>query len=189
MSELDTSLFQVFEQLRQQGVPLGVSDYLEAIETIQTGWGLEDIDSFKSLLRLFWTKSREDGEFFDTTFAKLVESRYKLKSLTNESKKPFENSQPSNISFDDSLEPNESQPKTEETKTTEGEQSQLIKLKVLGRLEDELLCDETITEEQQYYQLTPRLIMSRREMAGIWRQLRRPSKNWGSRRIRCRKYN
>jgi uncharacterized protein with von Willebrand factor type A (vWA) domain len=176
MSELDTSLFQVFEQLRQQGVPLGVSDYLEAIETIQTGWGLEDIDSFKSLLRLFWTKSREDGEFFDTTFAKLVESRYKLKSLTNESKKPFENSQPANISFDDSLEPNESQPKTEETKTTEGEQSQLIKLKVPGRLEDELLCDEIITEEQQYYQLTPRLIMSRREMAGIWRQLRRPQR-------------
>ena len=47
MADLDSLLFQVFERLRKQGVPLGVSDYLEAIETIQAGVGLEDSASFK----------------------------------------------------------------------------------------------------------------------------------------------
>jgi uncharacterized protein with von Willebrand factor type A (vWA) domain len=78
MAELDTSLFQVFQRLCRNGVPLGVSDYLEAIETIRGGMGLEDNDRFKELLHLFWAKSREDQELFDTAFAELVEPHLKI---------------------------------------------------------------------------------------------------------------
>jgi uncharacterized protein with von Willebrand factor type A (vWA) domain len=87
MTELGSLLFQVFERLRRQGVPLGVSDYLEAIETIQAGVGLEDSASFKGLCRLLWTKSREDQELFDLAFAELVEPQLPI-SVTSPSTPP-----------------------------------------------------------------------------------------------------
>ena len=75
MVELDSLLFPVFDRLRRQGVPVGVSEYITAIETIQTEVGLEDAASFKGLCRLLWAKSREDQELFDQAFAELIESQ------------------------------------------------------------------------------------------------------------------
>jgi hypothetical protein len=125
MAELDSLLFQVFEELRRQGVPLGVSDYLEAIETIQAGIGLEDAASFKGLCRLLWAKSREDQELFDLAFTKLVESQLQTIS-TSQPSTPTSATSPSKtpapstalpLSSPSQLEP-QPQPKIETTPTS-----------------------------------------------------------------------
>jgi len=174
MAELDSSLFQVFERLRKQGVPLGVSDYLEAIETIQAGVGLEDSASFKGLCRLLWTKSREDQELFDLAFAELVEPQLQIISIpepTPPSKLP---STPSTTPPQPTPNQPEPQPQPEPEEELEPEQ---VRVTLPSRSVGQSFELKTeLTEKPHYYQLTPRLPISPRDMAGVWRQLRRPQR-------------
>ena len=80
MVEQHSILFPVLEKLRQQGVPLGASDYLLALEALQAGLGLESLEQCKQLCRLLWAKSCEDQELFDLAFAELVEAPIKAAS-------------------------------------------------------------------------------------------------------------
>jgi len=174
MAELDSLLFQVFEELRRQGVPLGVSDYLEAIETIQAGVGLEDSASFKGLCRLLWTKSREDQELFDLAFAELVEPQLQTISIpepTRPSKPPSTPSTAPPQLTSDQPEPESQQEPEKEQKP----QQQRVTLPSRSVGQSFELKTE-LTEKPHYYQLTPRLPISSRDMAGVWRQLRRPQR-------------
>jgi uncharacterized protein with von Willebrand factor type A (vWA) domain len=169
MAELDSLLFQVFERLRRQGVPLGVSDYLLAIETIQAGVGLEDAESFKGLCRLLWAKSREDQELFDLAFAELVEPQLSTISTPE-----------SNTSNSLSTAPEppttlpESQPESELEEEAESQQERVaLPSKSMNR---SFMLKLELSEDSHHYQLTPRLPISRRDMAGAWRQLRRPQR-------------
>jgi hypothetical protein len=179
MADLDSLLFQVFERLRRQGVPLGVSDYLEVIETIQSGVGLEDSGSFKGLCRLLWAKSREDQELFDLAFAELVEPQLQTISIpepTPPSKPPSTPSTPSTTPPQPTANQPEPQlqPEPEPEKEQEPQQQRVtLPSRSVGQ-SFELKTE--LTEKPHYYQLTPRLPISSRDMAGAWRQLRRPQR-------------
>lgn len=179
MVELDALLFQVFERLRRQGVPLGVSDYLEAIETIQAGVGLEDAASLKGLCRLLWTKSREDQELFDLAFAELVEPQLQTIS-TPEPITPTSATPQSIIPEFSTTSPestpslSEPQPQPEPEVELEPQQE---RVKLPSRpVEQSFVMKTELTEKPHYYQLTTRLPISQRDMAGVWRQLRRPQR-------------
>lgn len=176
MPKLDALLFQVFERLRRQGVPMGVSDYLEAIETIQAGVGLENAASFKGLCRLLWTKSREDQELFDLAFAELVEPQLQTIS-TPEPTPPSTPStappQPTPNQPEPEPEP-QSQPQPEPEEELEPQQVRVTLPSSSVGQSFELRTE--LTEKPYYYQLTPRLPISPRDMAGVWRQLRRPQR-------------
>jgi hypothetical protein len=168
MPKLDALLFQVFERLRRQGVPLGVSDYLEAIETIQAGVGLENAASLKGLCRLLWTKSREDQELFDLAFAELVEPQL-LTISTPES----------NTSNSLSTAPESSTTLPEspsESELEEVPESHQERVALPSSVNRSFMLKLELSEESHHYQLTPRLPISRRDMAGVWRQLRRPQR-------------
>lgn len=60
MTPPDRLLYPIFEALRVKGVPLGVSEYTEAVETIRTGYHLESPERLCRLLCLLWAKSRDD---------------------------------------------------------------------------------------------------------------------------------
>jgi hypothetical protein len=175
MADLDSLLFQVFERLRKQGVPLGVSDYLEAIETIQAGVGLEDSASFKGLCRLLWAKSREDQELFDLAFAELVEPQLQTIS-TPKSTTPTSTTPPSTTPKPSTATPSLPKPEPQpELKSRQETQQQGLTFS--SRSADwSFVLNTNLTEEPHYYQLTPHLPISRRDMAGVWRQLRRPQR-------------
>ncbi|MCZ8048891.1 MAG: hypothetical protein GPI90_21510 [Microcystis aeruginosa K13-05] len=178
MAELDTSLFQVFQRLRRNGVPLGVSDYLEAIETIRGGMGLEDNDRFKELLRLFWAKSREDQELFDTAFAELVEPHLKIittpipRTPTSIAPPPTNPESTTTAPQPPSISP-EPQPQLQ---PQEVQQPQPEKVILASAVKQSFVLKTDFTESPHSYQLTPRLPLNRRDMAGVWRQLRRPQR-------------
>ncbi len=56
MSEFDTRtlLTCIFYRLRREGFNLGVSEYLAALDAIEGGWGGENLDDLKQLVRLLW---------------------------------------------------------------------------------------------------------------------------------------
>ncbi|EDX74913.1 VWA domain containing CoxE-like protein [Coleofasciculus chthonoplastes PCC 7420] len=176
MAELDSSLFQVFERLRRQGVPLGVSDYLEVIETIQAGIGLEDAASFKGLCRLLWAKSREDQELFDLAFAELVEPQLQTISTP----KPTCPSQPPSTPLTAPPQPTPNQPEPQPQPEPELEEElkpQQVTVTLPSRsVGQSFELKSELTEKPYYYQLTLRLPISPRDMAGVWRQLRRPQR-------------
>lgn len=175
MPKLDALLFQVFERLRRSGVPLGVSDYMLAIETIQAGVGLEDAARFKGLCRLLWAKSQGDQELFNLAFAELVEPQLQTIS-TPEPITPTSATPPSTVSelAPDLPELEPSLPKPQPQPQLELQWSRAIMpSKHKGQ---PFLLKTDLTEVSHYYQLMPRLPMSQRDMAGIWRQLRRPQR-------------
>jgi len=175
MPKLDALLFQVFERLRRQGVPLGVSDYLEAIETIQAGVGLEDAISLKGLCRLLWTKSREDQELFDLAFAELVEPQ--LQTISTPEPITPTSATPQSIIPEFSTTSPESTPTLSEPEPEVELEPQPERVKLPSRPVDQSFVMKTeLTEKPHYYQLTTRLPISKRDMAGVWRQLRRPQR-------------
>src|SRR5579883_1253167 len=87
----DSVLFSFFRKLYRQGIPLGASDYLLALEAMRSGSGLEDLEQLKRLLRLLWTKSLEDQELFDQEFKKSVEPHLNPALVTLQAKEGFEN--------------------------------------------------------------------------------------------------
>jgi uncharacterized protein with von Willebrand factor type A (vWA) domain len=174
MPKLDTLLFQVFERLRKQGVLLGVSDYLEAIETIQAGVGLEDSASFNGLCRLLWAKSREDQELFDLAFAELVEPQLQISSIPE----PTPSSKPPSTPSTAPPQPTPNQPEPQPQPEPEEElEPQQVRVTLPSRsVGHSFELKSELTEKPHYYQLTPRLPISPRDMAGIWRQLHRPQR-------------
>ncbi len=227
-------LFQFFRKLYQQGIPLGASDYLLALEAMRSGAGLEDLEQLKRLLRLLWTKSLEEQELFDRefkksvephlrpslaalqpregfekieqfkllcnlrwtqspkeqdlfnqAFAELVELQLELPAASSQSSTP-EPSKLSETASSSSSEPHES-PKTILAPSTEvvpklekRKQRTIVQKRVevhfdlVRALSPPAKLDKL--ETSHHYQLTPRLPMTVREMATIWRQLRCPQR-------------
>ncbi len=191
MTDLNDSLLALFEELRRKGVPLGVSEYLDTIALIQAGFGLssedsqvKDKDNFKQLLQLLWTKSQEDQELFDELFDNQfqqffidIEERAKEKEGDGGDrggkeviKTPSQKIPPIGL-VDPPVTPHSVSSEGEKTSQGKGEEQPVI----LPPLKPpQKRSDRTIAP--RHYQLIPQFPMSQRDMAGAWRQLRRPQR-------------
>lgn len=137
---------------------------------------LEDIEEFKLLCRLRWAKSPEERELFEGAFAELVEPQLQaiapppppeppLSPPPSDELQPPEPPQPHPV-----IPPinGEKQPITIERKQVELH---------FNLVQPSIFPDKPeLVEGSHHFQLTPRLPMSQREMAEIWRQLRRPQR-------------
>ncbi|MEM7034702.1 MAG: hypothetical protein AAF629_34500 [Chloroflexota bacterium] len=70
LSELP--LFDLFNALRQAGLPLGIDDYQVALKAIQAGFGLVDQEALAHLCRALWIKSEEDFPLFNYHFEQAI---------------------------------------------------------------------------------------------------------------------
>ncbi|TBR60763.1 hypothetical protein B4U84_07945 [Westiellopsis prolifica IICB1] len=55
------ALLNLFYNLRDFGLPLGIDDYLLAMEAVQGGFGIRDRQSLEQLCCILWTKSKEEA--------------------------------------------------------------------------------------------------------------------------------
>lgn len=67
-------LEQLFQDLRGEGVALGLEDLLVAQEALQFGLGLESASSLQNLLRMLWLGSKEEFPVFDKCFSNYIAS-------------------------------------------------------------------------------------------------------------------
>ncbi len=58
MGNFETFLFDVFNYLRRNGVPLGISEYPLAGTTGEC-IGVEDLEQLRRVCRLLWAKSKQ----------------------------------------------------------------------------------------------------------------------------------
>ncbi|MEM7134257.1 MAG: hypothetical protein AAF702_48755 [Chloroflexota bacterium] len=163
-------LYPLFDHLRRSDVPLGVGDYLLALELLREGYGVENLEQIKQTCRLVWTKSHADQAIFDQAFEQLI--RPAILAY-----RPRRTTKPSGAT-----EPQVDHDTRPASHLTEGTQSNLA----VNRSSQEPLQMGTLPlnprrgssiaesgpEPYGIYQFTPRPSIGLREMAGIWRHLR-----------------
>jgi len=163
----DSLLYPVFDHLRRHRVPLGVSEYLDAVQTVRAGMMLEDWEQLKRLCRLLWAKSPEDQELFDVTFARFVEPR--LRPVPEP--QSVEHPSPSPKTAPEEVPPIASQSEQSAEKQitpapeTTQQAMQAVSLDASWPTQTEV--------SGRPYQLTSRYPMGTREIATAWRHLRK----------------
>jgi uncharacterized protein with von Willebrand factor type A (vWA) domain len=178
MAELDSFLLPLFNDLRKQGLPLGVSEYLLAIKTIREGVGLEDIERLERFLRLLWAKSQEDQEIFDLAFEQWAKRRLEAPLNRKPFTSNFDKERFTSSSNSSSTTSHSTHQKTSETKDQRDTKMRTQKYDQQAAIPSASYHQLSFEESQPIqqpikYYLTPRLPISKREMAGIWRHLRR----------------
>lgn len=172
MGASDPLLFELLIYLRRHGVPLGIDDYLLLNDAINVGLGVEDIDTLQFTCRLLWAKSPEDQELFDEAFARIVMPR-----LKSQPRPEIPTPSVSLPSDDHGGSPETRDDVTLPTKMNRREETQVLSEELQqGTVPIDLpmaRSQNTASRPGGTYQLTPRLPLAPREMAGIWRHLRR----------------
>src|SRR4051812_39699694 len=86
-------LLDLFNRLRQAGLPLSVDDYLLALQALQFGYALIGADSLRRLCYCLWVKAAEhenDGQTFEAILSDVLrDHRKQLASLAQESSPSF----------------------------------------------------------------------------------------------------
>jgi uncharacterized protein len=68
----DLPLFELFQDLREAGLPLGTRDYLELLRALRMGEGFDDTRALLRLCQLLWTGTREEARLVERLFDRAV---------------------------------------------------------------------------------------------------------------------
>ena len=176
MIETESFLLPLFQELKKQGVPLGISEYLLALKSIREGIGIEDIDRLERFLKLLWAKSQEDREIFHLKFTELVKPRLDKpikKSTEINQNKSSKNNTNKPTTASPRLKNNQAEKPTQiKTGTSTKQQQYNIPTRSSRELSSNKNFSKT-TYRKNPYNLIPRLPISQRDMTISWRYLRR----------------
>lgn len=178
----DSLLFPVFDELRRQGVPVGISEYLLAVETVRDGYSCTTPRELKRLCGLLWAKSQEDLELLDGIFSAYVESRLEQASIAIEPESPDDkpdderdelrpDSSDTQISSE-AQKPPPSQTQMESLSRTTVEYEKKRHLRARPSVFGHAVSVDELDGISGYH-FIPKLPLSKRDMAGCWRQFRR----------------
>ncbi|WP_437909565.1 VWA domain-containing protein [Sorangium sp. So ce327] len=67
-------LVELFQDLREAGLPLGTRDYLELLRALRMGEGLDDNRALLRLCQLLWTGTREEARLLERLFERAVDA-------------------------------------------------------------------------------------------------------------------
>ncbi|NMF84862.1 VWA domain-containing protein [Nodosilinea sp. P-1105] len=66
-------LLDLFTQLRECGLPLGIGEYQLVLKAWQAGYGTKNRAALERLCRTVWVKSPEDAQVFEVQFNRLIQ--------------------------------------------------------------------------------------------------------------------
>ena len=177
--EFETLLLPLFNRLRQKDIPVGISEYLLAIKMIQCRGAWQDIERLKRLLCLLWVKSLEDQYIFNQLFEELVRPELE-KQLLEADKSPlpkidedstFPPQETENLDINSNPISQVSSKVKKENKPQPNQPTNSIPLRDFSRKSLSEITPIKLRFRKNY-NLIPRLPITRREMTGIWRNLR-----------------
>lgn len=155
-------LNRLFYRLRRDGFALGVSEYLVTLKAIQGGWGTQDANALKKLLKSLWCHSLAQQDQLEMIFRSISaeESTKDVESRESNAKSSLDSSPPPNPS---PVSPGEQFPAVVGVSTPTPEFSLLPVKSPINLLEQQ-------TEDRDFQAYYP---ISRRYMVYSWRYLRR----------------
>ncbi|BAY12346.1 hypothetical protein [Calothrix sp. NIES-2098] len=72
MEANELPLLDLFNQLREAGLPLGINEYQLLLKALQAGFGITDQNALKRLCQTLWIKSPEEMHLFNYHFQKVM---------------------------------------------------------------------------------------------------------------------
>jgi uncharacterized protein with von Willebrand factor type A (vWA) domain len=72
MNNTELPLLELFNRLREHGLPLGIDDYLLILRALQGGFGVESRGALEQLCCTLWTKSDDEIDLFHRLFEQIV---------------------------------------------------------------------------------------------------------------------
>jgi uncharacterized protein with von Willebrand factor type A (vWA) domain len=82
----DPALLELFNCLRQAGLPLGLAEYHLLLESIHAGFGTQDRNTLAQLCCALWVKSQREEQIFQSYFDQIIPQQPEPVFLQNETK-------------------------------------------------------------------------------------------------------
>jgi uncharacterized protein len=188
----DVLLQPVFQEMRRLGADVSLTEYLQAIQTLRSGIGLEDATQLTQLCRLLWAKSREEQEMFDTAFTEKAAPKLAILHETAnpvhdaaylEEDEPLETADPIHNPVPSKNDIQEfAQPETNVQKQDTAIKPAYSYTTPLPASSPKSVLPMPMLTKRVYH-FTPRLPLSKSNMAGHWRQLRRTQRTGPAREL------
>jgi uncharacterized protein len=155
-------LNRLFYRLRRDGFALGVSEYLVTLKAIQGGWGTQDANALKKLLKSLWCHSLAEQDQLEVIFRSIsAEAAPQEEELR-------ENNIDSSSESTSSLDPSPSSPE-KQFSTVDSFPAPIPEFSLLP-VKSPISSLEQQTEDRDFQTYAP---ISRRYMVYSWRYLRR----------------
>lgn len=164
-------LIELFTQLREAGLPLGIDEYKLLLAALEKGFGVSDRSSLYRLCKTLWVKSSEDRRLLDYHFELLVKEPQQITPIVPE--KPTD----SPLKQDDKEVETISKESTDEVTVTAPPSELTIAMEDEMQAAKAVIQTTSIDEKIPYnkFILTSDYFpVTRRQMKQTWRYLRRP---------------
>jgi uncharacterized protein len=168
-TDYEVLLLPLFEDLRSKGLPLGLPEYLLAVQTLREGIGLEDAEALRRVCCLLWAKSRAEQEAFHIAFDKLVQPH--LETALPVPEISFVPTLPDEYVRDSWAESQDDWPESS-PEVTAGQPETNDETYYHVPLDGMLPPALRDTLPQKRFPMMPQLSVNTREMFGQWQQLR-----------------
>lgn len=80
----EPALLELFNSLREAGLPLGLAEYNLLLQAISGGFGIRDRDALAQLCRALWVKSQREEQIFQDYFDRIIPSKLEQTTPQNE---------------------------------------------------------------------------------------------------------
>ncbi|NMG20528.1 hypothetical protein [Brasilonema bromeliae] len=174
-SQEELPLLDLFTQLREAGLSLGINEYYLVLRALQEGFGTVDQEALAELCRTLWVKSQDEEHLFNYHFQQVIAKSTNTAPVSSPATTSSEKPVVSNSTTVDSG----SAPTSELDKTTPAsvpvsselmqveDEIQVAEAVQITTQRDEDITVNRFTQTDEYFPVT------RRQMKQSWRHLRR----------------
>lgn len=163
----DLPLLELFNQLRQAGLPLGIGEYQLLLRSLEGGFGHGDRAALARLCKMLWVKSFEEERLFNYYFDLLVPRASTARRVV---RTPFSRLWQRVTKIFHNLSITNADSEIAELFEKKNREKRVVKaLLMSGRIDDDGLPGRFLHSDE-YFPLT------RRQMKQSWRYLRQPTR-------------
>ncbi|MEH1794945.1 hypothetical protein [Nostoc sp.] len=165
-------LLELFTQLREAGLPLGIDEYRLVLTALQEGFGTTDQEALAELCRTLWVKSQDEEHLFNYHFQQVIIEPYPVKPFVRKEEEKTSSRMQEAVESDDNYSPDllnttpATVPVSSELMEVQDEMQVAEAVQITTQKNEEITVNR-FTETDEYFPVT------RRQMKQSWRHLRR----------------
>ncbi|MEH2089088.1 hypothetical protein [Nostoc sp.] len=165
-------LLELFTQLREAGLPLGIDEYRLFLTALQEGFGTTNQEALAELCRTLWVKSQDEEHLFNYHFQQVITEPYPVKPFVRKEEEKTSSRMQEAVESDDNYSPDllnttpATVPVSSELMEVQDEMQVAEAVQITTQKNEEITVNR-FTETDEYFPVT------RRQMKQSWRHLRR----------------
>ncbi|MEI1376292.1 hypothetical protein PQG02_16235 [Nostoc sp. UHCC 0926] len=165
-------LLELFTQLREAGLSLGINEYRLALTALQEGFGTTDQEALAELCRTLWVKSQDEEHLFNYHFQQVITESHPVKSFVRKEQEKTSSRMQEAVESDYNYSPDllnttpTTVPVSSELMEVQDEMQVAEAVQITTQKNEEITVNR-FTETDEYFPVT------RRQMKQSWRHLRR----------------